>query len=197
MHAHAHAPTFDLCRNNVFRDSVIWCFSECVCLFIMRAPLDSLFTAGIQSVVRVRAHTQAHTSIWVSGVCVPGLWKCQISGLEGRGPPVGDKEAGGDGGIWMVPLWGVPTQYAPPLSFHCLTVRLLHPLCFCFSFFSYLPSSSIFLLSSAPSPPLFSLFLFQRSHSLYRQTEYLARFRVSWSCSHGDARVQSAPLDSP
>lgn len=33
-----------------------------------------------------------HTSILVSSVCVPGLWKCQISGLEGRGPPPGDTQ---------------------------------------------------------------------------------------------------------
>ena len=68
----------------------------------------------------VWAHTKAHTSIWVSNACVPGLWKCQISGLEGgRGPPPGDtqrQKRTRRGGYWDGPISALfsPCTLPPP-----------------------------------------------------------------------------------
>lgn len=110
---------------------LIWCFCECVCLFrcvIMSAPSVYLINVGIQSLVWVHgsvcvcvwAHTQAHTSILVSSVCVPGLWKCPISGLEGRGPPSGDRQRQEDGPISA--LFSPST----PLLLHSTSIPLCH-----------------------------------------------------------------------
>lgn len=52
----------------------------------------------------VWAHSWAHTSILVSSLCVPGLWKCQIIRLEGRRPPAGGTEKMWGGGGRMVPF---------------------------------------------------------------------------------------------
>lgn len=91
----------------------------CVCLFIciiMCVPSIYLTNVGIQPLVCVClecvwADTQAHRPIWVSNVCVPGLWKCQISRLEGRGPPPRDMQM-----HWYfpsIPLLPIPFEPSP------------------------------------------------------------------------------------
>lgn len=70
----------------------------------------------------VWAHSWAHTSILVSSLCVPGLWKCQIIRLEGRRPPAGGTQKMWGGGGGMVPF--VQLTLSTALFHHHSTLKL-------------------------------------------------------------------------
>lgn len=70
----------------------------------------------------VWAHSWAHTSILVSSLCVPGLWKCQIIRLEGRRPPGGGTQKMWGGGGGMVPF--VQLSLSTALLHHHSTLKL-------------------------------------------------------------------------
>lgn len=79
----------------------------------------------------------------MSSVCVPGLWKCQISGLEGRGPPPGgggrQRQEGRREGDWDGPI---SAQLYPSTGF------LLYLFIFILTLFE------IREISNSPTPPL-------------------------------------------